>query len=384
MADVDRIQSDRPARGAKAPRRSPEERNGNASLSAPPRLNALDVGDDDQPIPPRHWLLGTAFCRQFVSGLAASGGRGKTTLRIVQALSLASARSLTGEHVFLRCRVLIVCLEDGLVELRRRVRAAMKHHDVTREEVRGHLFLTTPERLKLAVRDPKTGAAVAGDLDAALRSFVSDEQIDLVILDPVKKAHSVAENSTDDMDVVVTLMAQIAIEKNIAFDYLAHERKGSGEAGDADRARGAGSMKDGGRLIYTLTAMSPDEQRMFGVNDEDRKSLFRVDSAKVNIAPASASTTWFRLVGVRLENGDETYPNGDEVQTVERWTPPKTFDGFSTQDLTKPWRSSQAACPTAGATQPPHPQRAAQRGACSKIWPPISRSSAAAPSSAIG
>jgi hypothetical protein len=30
---------------------------------------------------------------------------------------------------------------------------------------------------------------------------------------------------------------------------------------------------------------------------------------------------WFRLVGVRLDNATETYPAGDEVQTVERWTP---------------------------------------------------------------
>jgi hypothetical protein len=64
-------------------------------------------------------------------------------------------------------------------------------------------------------------------------------------------------------------------------------------------------------------------------------ALFRVDSAKVNLLPPSAATQWFKLVSVNLGNGTEIYPSGDEVQTVERWTPPKTFEGFSTADLNK-------------------------------------------------
>lgn len=295
-------------------------------------LDVLDVGDDDQPIPPRQWLLGTVFCRQFVSGLIAPGAGAKTSVRIVQALSLASERSLTGEHVFVRCKVLIICLEDGMTELRRRVRAAMIHHKVKPEDVKGYLFVTTPTRMKVAQYGDKN-AVVAGDLDRAIRAFVDENEIDLVIIDPVRKAHGVEENSNDAMDGVVTILARLAIEKNIAVDVLSHERKGSGEAGDANRARGAGSMKDGGRLMYTSTWMSEDEVKTFGIPEEERRRLFRVDSAKVNLAPPTATTQWFKLVGVKLDNGDQTYPNGDEVQTVETWAPPGLFEGFSTADL---------------------------------------------------
>jgi len=69
------------------------------SEAIPPSLDVLDVGDDNQPIPPRQWLLGNAFCRQFVSGLIAPGAGAKTSLRIAQGLSLASGRPLTGEQV---------------------------------------------------------------------------------------------------------------------------------------------------------------------------------------------------------------------------------------------------------------------------------------------
>ena len=40
-----------------------------------------------------------------------------------------------------------------------------------------------------------------------------------------------------------------------------------------------------------------------------------------------------QLVGVQLENGNDEYPNGDEVQTVEPWGPPKTWDGLSSETL---------------------------------------------------
>ena len=53
------------------------------------------------------------------------------------------------------------------------------------------------------------------------------------------------------------------------------------------------------------------------------------------MSPPSTTAQWFRLVSVRLENGDDTYPNGDIVQTVEPWTPPALFDGFSTADLNR-------------------------------------------------
>jgi RecA-family ATPase len=97
-----------------------------ASLS----LDEWDAGDDDAAIPPRGWLLGNVLCRRFVSSLVADGGVGKTAVRIAQCLSLATERPLTGEHVFQRCRVLLISLEDDRDELRRRVEAARLHHGV--------------------------------------------------------------------------------------------------------------------------------------------------------------------------------------------------------------------------------------------------------------
>ena len=114
------------------------------------------------PTPPPGWLLGNIFCRKFVSALIADGGVGKTALRIVQLISLATGRSFTGEHVFLRCRVLIVSLEDDRDEQRRRVYAALLKYGVRPADVDGWLFCVAPKGLRLA--EMVEGSPQAADL----------------------------------------------------------------------------------------------------------------------------------------------------------------------------------------------------------------------------
>jgi hypothetical protein len=133
----------------------------------------LDIGCDALPIPPRAWLLGTTFCRGFLSGLIGQGAAGKTAVRLLQALSVASGRPLSGEHVFQQGRVLLVCLEDGLDELRRRVRAAMTHHGITQEELRGRLFVWAPLGRKVARQSDSSREIIAGELAIELRSLIT-------------------------------------------------------------------------------------------------------------------------------------------------------------------------------------------------------------------
>lgn len=100
-----------------------------------------NAGLDDRYIEPRQWLLGNVFCRRYVSTVVADGGTGKTALRIAQAIALATGKPITGEHVFRRCRVLYVSLEDDQDEMRRRIKACCQHHQISRGELRDHLFV---------------------------------------------------------------------------------------------------------------------------------------------------------------------------------------------------------------------------------------------------
>jgi hypothetical protein len=299
-----------------------------APLDLPSDLGEWDAGLDRDPIPPRGWLLGNTFCRGFVSSLMAGGGTGKTALRIAQALALATGLRLTDEHVFRRSRVLYVSLEDDRDELRRRVQAAMKHHHVDLAHIRGHLYLATPA-LGLKLASIEAGTFKAGDLGAKLKAAIELQRIDVVILDPFIKSHGVGENDNTAIDMVMAILAGIAARWKVAIDVPHHVAKGATEPGNADRGRGASSHKDACRLAYTLTTMSAEEANGFGIGEAERRSLIRMDPAKVNLAPA-ASATWFRLVGVPLGNSTAEYPSGDEVQTVEPWNPPALFAGLST------------------------------------------------------
>jgi RecA-family ATPase len=205
--------------------------------------DVLDAGDDLEKPPPRAWLLGNVFCREFLSSLFGDGGIGKTALRYAQYLSLAIGRSLTGEHVFQWCRVLIVSLEDNDVELRRRIWALRIHYNIKPEELKGRLFLWAPQAKdgKLMTVN-RFGNAVEGALGDSIKALITHYDIDLVGIDPFIKSHGVGENNNNAIDMVVQVLTNMCAEFHIAIDVPHHVSKskvGAGnEPGDANRGRG--------------------------------------------------------------------------------------------------------------------------------------------------
>ena len=289
-------------------------------------LNVWSAGKDIDTPPPRGWLLGNTFCRRFLSSLFGDGGVGKTAVRYAQALALTTGRNLTGEHVFQRARVLIISLEDDADELRRRILAARLHFNIPASDVDGWLFLSSPGAAagKLMATDQK-GRAVRGQLAIHLETEIVANKIDLVLLDPFVKSHSVDENLNSLVDDVAQVLSDLAAKHDIAIDLPHHISKGVADPGNANRGRGASSLVNACRLVSTLTPMSPEEAKTFGISEDDRRLYVRVDRAKVNIARAAGAAKWFRLLGVPLGNTTELYPAGDEVQTAEPWKPPETW-----------------------------------------------------------
>lgn len=209
-----------------------------------------------------------------------------------------------------------------------------RRYGIRLADLKGWLFLSAPGRGagKLMTLDAR-GRPIVDGLTAKLESVIIARNIDIVSLDPFVKTHSVEENSNSAIDEVVQILADLADRRNIAVDAPHHVSKGLADPGNANRGRGASAMKDAARLVYTLSAMTAEEAQNFGVSEGDRKRLIRVDSAKVNICPAAAEARWFKLVGVNLDNGTDLYPNGDEVQTVEVWSPPGIWKNLSVPDV---------------------------------------------------
>ena len=121
----------------------------------PLSLDEWDAGDEPGPIPPRQWLLGDQFCRGFLSSIVSAGGGGKSALRLLQFISLALGRSLCGQHVFRRCRVLLVSLEDDRDELHRRIKAVLDYYSVDRAELKGLAVLRNAEARQARAHEGK-------------------------------------------------------------------------------------------------------------------------------------------------------------------------------------------------------------------------------------
>jgi hypothetical protein len=249
---------------------------------------------------------------------------GKTALRMLQYFSLATGRQLSGQYVFTRCKVLIISLEDDTWEMHRRIKAILDHYGIPRSEVKGRLFCACPKRAKLAETQNRT--RVVGPLGAKIREAIELRKPDLVALDPFVKTHSLQESDSGDMDFVCNLLAELAVERNIAVDVPHHVHKGQVIPGDADSGRGSSSIKDACRLVYTLASMSAEEASTFNIPIANRSSYVRLDPAKTNLVEKSGEATWFKLVSVPIGNATERYPNGDRVQAAEPWLPPKPFD----------------------------------------------------------
>ena len=324
------------------------------------RLGVIDAGDDVEKPDPRAWLLGNIFAFNFLSSLFGDGGVGKTALRYAQYMSLATDRSLTGEHVFRRCRVLIVSLEDNMEELRRRIWALRIHYDISEADLKGWLYLWAPGAKggKLMELD-KNGNPKVGDLRDNIEAIIVEKKIDLAGIDPFVKSHGVGENNNNAIDLVAQVLVDLMHKHNIAVDIPHHVSKpgakGETEPGDANRGRGASALKDAARLVYTLNVMSKDDAELFGINETQRWGYVRMDKGKVNIAPPSRKAVWFHLIGVSLDNGNVMYPNGDEVQVIEPWFPADMWQDMSEEQIDAIIEDIDAGLPE-GVRYSNHPQ----------------------------
>jgi hypothetical protein len=181
----------------------------------------------------------------------------------------------------------------------------------------------------------RAGQAVLGQLPANLEAAVVAHKIGLLMIDPFVKSHGLEENLNSAIDSVAQVLSDLAAKHSIAIDVPHHISKGLVEPGNANRGRGASALTNALRLVYTLSPMSQEEAQTFNIPEDERRLYVRLDRAKTNVARVSGPAKWFRLVGVPLGNATALYPNGDEVQTVEPWTPPDTWAGLDKELLNR-------------------------------------------------
>ena len=102
-------------------------------------------------IPAWDWLYGRHLLRGEVSGSAAMGGTGKSTLSIVEALAMASGRPLLGAPGPKPLRVVLVNLEDSRNTMDKRIAAVMRLYGLTPADIGDRLILKAKGEIKMKV-----------------------------------------------------------------------------------------------------------------------------------------------------------------------------------------------------------------------------------------
>ena len=293
--------------------------------ATPVRLETL------QSLPPRRWQYGTKLIRGFISVMAAPPGTGKSAWTTTVALDLASGQKTLHDRPIGRQKVWLINLEDPLEETLRKVWACIKHPaKMYNENTMDNLFVDSGRDQSFVVVEETSPNffTITPSFDA-LRDEIVARQIDVLILDPAVKLHTVNENAAKSVDFVMGLFAKLADECDISILLVHHTRKGF-VAGDADSIRGSSAMSGAARVAVTLSTMTVEEAEKFDVPLQERRQLIRLDNAKANLDKPSDKAEWIKLDSVELGNGNSQYPNGDSVQAAIPWQPPDAWDGITT------------------------------------------------------
>ena len=298
------------------------EGGGNSSGSAKPKTTPAKrilvltpfAPFDPATLPQRAWLFGKHYQRRTVSLTAGPGGMGKSSLGMVELLSMATGRNLLNEQPMERLRVWLHNGEDPMEEMLRRLAAVCQHYGIPQEELQGWLWLTSGNEFPLRVAKGYANLEINDVLVRQISNAIGDNEIDVADFDPLVTLHSVSEGDPGKMDAVVRLFAGIADERDCGIDLSHHVRKpaaGSDADLDLNDIRGVMAITDAARAARILNRMNKTDATDAGITEVGRLSYFRVDKVKGNYAPAQVAT-WRRFRNVTLANTDE-------VGVVEPW-----------------------------------------------------------------
>jgi hypothetical protein len=205
-----------------------------AESDLPPAL----VGADDEIILPAVGLL----------LLVGRGGRGKTTLTVDAILHMASGIDWLGFHVGRALRILMI-ENEGPRELFRQKLERKRDHWT--HPIAGAIFVHTESWGAFTLSDPQA--------IERLRAFIDNNQIDLVIADPLDTLGVAGVGSPDEVRQFVALMVEAGLNRTVAFWLLHHPHK---ERTDDELDEAAGAWGGKPDTMLRIDVQTGDRARL--------------------------------------------------------------------------------------------------------------------------
>jgi hypothetical protein len=278
--------------------------------------------EDPTKLPVRDWIYGRHLIRRHVSSTIASGAVGKTSLKIVEALALATGRALLGLDVPKRSRVWLFNLEDDMIELRRRVSAAMIHYNIKPEDIGDRLHIDGEKSL-LITKTTRQSTVINVPVVNAVVEAIEALEIDVLFVDPFISSHDAPESDSGAMDLVMKSgWVRVAREGNCAVELCHHTTKADTSSGMATAmsGRGSGAVVFACRSVQVLNPMTHEEAKAAAL--ESPSGYFSSIDDKENLTPKTRVRDWYKMEGVSLGNGGTgnlSCLRSDNIGVVTRW-----------------------------------------------------------------
>jgi len=274
---------------------------------------------DPLSIKPRDFIYRN-FVRGFMTLTVAPGGAGKSILSLSQAIACVTQRDFLGFSPKKKCRVVYYNSEDPSDELYRRSLAIMQHWGIDQSEVEGRLFLASGRDTDLILCQGIDSALQDQNFDKIER-FCLDNQIDILILDPLVNMLGGANETNETYALVSKRLSQLAEKCDLCVELVHHTRKVSGREMSIEDSRGGISLVSASRSATYLQTMDKETGLKLNL---DHYNYLSVNDGKNNLKPLEKQF-WYEKVPVTLTNGDV-------CAVVVPWDWPDAFEGITKEN----------------------------------------------------
>ncbi|MDG1738715.1 MAG: bifunctional DNA primase/polymerase [Paracoccaceae bacterium] len=287
--------------GLKEPRHPPKQSSVEEGFTTPNDFHGWSFTDPAS-IPKTKFLFSDFYAAGYTSLTVAAPKVGKSLLAATEAVDAAVGGSILLDELAQRRRVLYYCAEDDQNTINARVCAICEAHSIEQSDLEGQLWAVSGinrDNFFLASGDDAT---INEKLFEWLQDFVTENEIEIVILDPLQDLTTCPETNEVFRKIGQRLRA-FANATSCAVHLVHHTRKMmAGSTPGIDDARGGGALRGTSRFNRVLVPMTEAEGVEAGVDEHWR--YFRVGDAESNLAPPTAnSNKWFKKATVEIADG---------------------------------------------------------------------------------
>jgi len=204
--------------------------------------------------------------------LAGRGGSGKSGIALKSMIKWLNLNPTKQSLSFFT--------EDGITEIKKRCRNICETLGLNFNEIDDrihYISLDNDDRIKW-VTENRDGYNINSDYIEEVKSFCLDNSIEFIILDPLKRFHSLSENSNDDMDILVRdIFTDLAVKTKAVLIALHHSAKAQ------NGARGASTITDSARMAWQIEKFFAKDENDKIVPDPNKKDRIKLEIIKDNM-----------------------------------------------------------------------------------------------------